>query len=178
MIPRRRLAVILVVVAATAVTLGGVRFLRRSGRTIPAPPVKPAVEEILREDAVIIWRIEYQGCGTIEEFPSPAAGMAGWSRDRLAAAMPAWRLEDFSPTGALFTRNTPGLCPDMQLYRTVGLHEGRVAVYYGRPPHLMLKEVTAIHATSLSEKDRRQLEDGIVVRGDEAVLRLLEGLDN
>jgi len=172
-------AVLLLAAALTALALGvRARQPGRPPQVPPAPPVRAAVETLLGE-AQVTWRVEYEGCGASEEFTTTSTGMAGWTRDRLAAWLaPGWQLASFSPDAVLFVRSVAGVCPEMRVYRTLRLHEGGVGIFLGRPPHLLLDRIAAVDPAALRPEDRLRLEKGIVVEGDEAVLRLLEGLDS
>ena len=168
------------ILSVGVVALVGAALTWRASRPVipPAPPAGPAVEDTLRADARLTWRITYADCRRAVDFSAPAGGMAGWTRERLAAAMPDWRVELFEPDTARLVRVSPGLCPEMQLFRTLRWHEDRLAVFYGRPPHLLFKETIEPLPDGLSAADRRRLSEGIVVRGDEGVLSQLEGIEN
>jgi len=177
-VDRRRFRVL--ILSMGVVALAGAALTWRASRPVipPAPPAGPAVEDALRADARLTWRIIYADCRRTVDFSAPAGGMAGWTRERLAAAMPDWHLERFEPDGARLVRVSPGLCPEMQAFRTLRWREGRLAVFYGRPPHLLFKETIEPVPDGLSAADRQRLTEGIVVRGDEGVLSQLEGIEN
>jgi hypothetical protein len=173
--------VVLILGGAAVVLAGAVLTWRPARPAIPPvppdPPAGPAVEETLRADAKLTWRITYAGCGRVADFSAPAGGMTGWTRERLAAAMPDWQVLQFRPDLALLVRVSPGLCPEMQVFRTLRWHEGRLAVFYGRPPHLLFKETIEPVPEGLVGADRQRLMEGIVVTGDEGVLAQLEGIE-
>jgi len=130
------------------------------------------------DQTVLIFETAYQGCGCVVR-ESRVAGpeFAGMSQGELEAGFPGWQLQSFGAGEVLFFRTAPGLCPEMEKYRTIGLHEGFVAVFLGRPGGgLLLAQQTDIAAAQLSPADLQRLESGIVLEGDEAVERYLEGL--
>ncbi len=120
----------------------------------------------------------YAECGcTVRETRLAGMEMAGLTEPELAAMFPGWTLQSFGETGASFYQLVPGLCPEMRNYRTLGVHEGRVAVFLGRPgTGLLLQRLTGVAVLSLPPADRERLANGIVLEGDAAVERFLEGL--
>jgi hypothetical protein len=171
------------VLGVGVVALAGALLTARAPRpatppALPNPPAEPTLEEALGVDALLTWRVTYAACGRVIDFSAPAGGMAGWSRECLAAAMPGWQLEAFAPQAARLVRISSGMCPDMQVFRTLKWREDRLAVFYGRPPHLLFKETIEPLPDGLTAADRRRLTEGIVVKGDGGVLAQLEGIEN
>lgn len=142
------------------------------------PGGAPGGPAVTAEQTLLIFSTVYEGCGCVlEEARTAGHEYAGIPRDELEACFPGWRLQDFGPLEVIFFRLEEGLCPDMQTFRTIGLHNGGVAVFLGRPSTgLLLHRLTGIPASVLSSGDHERLEAGIVVKGDEAVERHLEGL--
>jgi hypothetical protein len=103
--------------------------------------------------------------------------MAGLGERQMEERNPGWMVASFSVTEVELQRVLPGFCPEKNEYRTLGVQGGHIAIFLGRPVSgLFLLKVTDIEFDRLSESDRARLEEGIVVRGDEAVGRYLEGL--
>lgn len=145
-----------------------------------AGPVTPNESLAVQTNArtLIIYLTSYYECGCTER-SSLFAGqdMAGLGERELADLHPGWVVASFGVSEVELHRVLPGLCPDKTEYRTLGVQGGKVTVFLGRPASgLFLHKVTDISLDSLSESDRTRLEAGIVVRGDEAVARYLEGL--
>lgn len=148
---------------------------------LPGPPAVPGgVLLPVRTAArtLLTYVTSYSGCGCTEtESRSAGEELADLEERELAESAPGWSLVSFTATVAELHRVLPGLCPEKTQYRTLGVQDGRIAVFFGRPSTgLLLQKVTGIPLDSLAEADRRRLTAGIVVRGDQAVERYLEGL--
>jgi hypothetical protein len=120
----------------------------------------------------------YRECGCVLR-ESKVAGpeLAGLRAAELAGSFPGWSIQSFEPLQVELFRAVPGMCPEMSQYRTIGLRDGLVAVFYGRPASgLRLQRVTSVEAVKLSREDQARVAAGLVVQGDEAVERYLEGL--
>lgn len=131
------------------------------------------------DELKFVYRTLYLGCGHLVEevhsFPSDAGREIS---ERLRSGETGWRLESQKDGTFVFVTEDPGMCPDDGRFRHFRVQEdGRLAVYYGKPGQGgLLKEVTSINVTHLLDEDMRRIEDGIVLEGDEAVERYLEGL--
>ncbi|NLY88164.1 MAG: hypothetical protein GX085_00855 [Firmicutes bacterium] len=69
----------------------------------------------------------------------------------------------------------PGLCPVCQEEEFIGVYQGHVAVYAGRPGRPgPVKEMTLLNIQGLPEEEIADLETGITFMGLEEKLRILE----
>lgn len=69
----------------------------------------------------------------------------------------------------------PGLCPVCQEEEFIGVYQGYVAVYAGRPGRPgPVKEMTLLNIQGLPEEEIADLESGIAFAGQEEKLRILE----
>jgi len=133
----------------------------------------------------IVFRTYFEACGHTEE-RHVASWMAAADARELRRLYPGWHAvsgggeagEAGGTGGALvLERREDGYCTDDTYYRHLGIRDGRVAVFWGKPgPGARLKEVTAIKVSDLLAEDRQRLEKGIALLGDDAVSRSLEGL--
>jgi len=133
----------------------------------------------------IVFRTYFEACGHTEE-RHVASWMAAADARELRRLYPGWRVVS-GEGGAgeaggagetlVLERREDGYCTDDTYYRHLGIRDGHVAVFWGKPgPGARLKEVTAIKVSDLLAEDRQRLEKGIALLGDDAVSRSLEGL--
>lgn len=126
----------------------------------------------------LVFKTLYPACGgEVVRTEAAGAARAGLGRTEVERRHPGWRVEVFGPAEVILARSQAGPCPDEALYRTVGLRDGRVVVYAGRPGgHGPLLQDTGISVDRLLPADREKLSRGIEVQGEDGVWRLLEGL--
>lgn len=144
------------------------------GDRAASTPLGPVTDS----ETALVFRIRYPACGG-EVVRTEAAGTAraGLGRADVERRHPGWRVEVFGPAEVILTRSQDGPCPDEAVYRTIGVRDGRVVVYAGRPGGRgPLLQDTGISVDRLLPADREKLSRGIEVRGEEGVWRLLEGL--
>jgi len=136
------------------------------------------VGNVVAPDATFTYIISYSECDDIEEIQETAgAYLAGMTEDEVAQAFPDWMILYFSPKQVTLAKEVGGMCEEHLLYRSIGIKDGIVTVYYGKKPDPgMVHTVTGIPVSRLLSNDRALLQAGIVVMGDEAVAEFLEGL--
>jgi|GEM_PF-2106097 len=122
--------------------------------------------------------ITYSQCGcSARESRLAGVELAGLTAEQLAASYPEYAVQEFRADRVSLYRIDPGMCPEMTTYRTLGIRDGRVAVFFGRPgTGLIIQRLTTIEIEGLTAADRERLAAGIVLTGDASVERLLEGL--
>ncbi|MHB9146007.1 MAG: hypothetical protein ACYC5Y_11800 [Symbiobacteriia bacterium] len=191
------LGLLTVAVAGTGLGLG---YLLQSGRLArQQPPVRatpepvqaaggqqadwPAGVTVVTPTTEIIVRTTYLKTDeTIDVTEKPEESIVGLSLEGLRRFHPEWTVIDFSPerlvVRAIKDAWPPGVDPtEMERYRTIGIQDGRVSVFWGKAgPGERLKEVTPFAAADLTPEARAMLEKGYTVEGDEAVAQYLEGL--
>ncbi|WP_242822453.1 hypothetical protein [Thermaerobacter marianensis] len=148
----------------------------------PAPPVRAVT---LTPETRLVERTRYPACdGVVLETERPPTPVeTGWRLADLLRSRETWHLLAATPGRIVLERVQDGPCPPegWLRYRTVRLHQDRVAVFYGRPgaggedlgP---LRLLTTIPAERLLPGDRRRLEQGLVVEGDAEAWHVLESL--
>lgn len=175
-------ALLAVVLAAGA---GGVYLWRdRAGspgpRPAPAPgPQRPLLNATLTPETRLVERTHYQRCGMVLETVRPLRPEeAGLRLADLLRSRGTWRLVEYTGHRLVLRRDASGPCPPREIlrFRTVGLYEGFVAIYYGRHAGGPLRELTDIAASRLLPGDRRRLATGLVVSSDHAAWQLIESL--
>lgn len=83
-----------------------------------------------------------------------------------------WTIVSFSDREVIMKKNVDG--PSSQRY-IIGEKDGYIAVYYDiENEGYMLKEITTMPVSALSDEDRRCIESGIRITGKEKLVRALE----
>lgn len=141
-------------------------------------PVGEEGENRLRREAVLVDEVYYKLCDRIEkQVRAVPEEWVGLDRTQLAGLLESKELLSFTPDRVVLFSSDPGLCPELQRYRTLMVRDGHVALFYGKPDDLgPLIEVTDIPVDGLLPADQNRLQRGILVNGQEEALRFLEGL--
>lgn len=117
-------------------------------------------------------------CGNTDERVAPApVQFHGLNLEQFRLAYPQWTVVSFSPERVELKAESDQYCPEMQVWRTVGVSDdGYVTIYYGRKgrPDKLVKEKTGIRVSDLPAADQRKLEEGLEFQGDEQVKLFLE----
>gem|GEM_PF-5454398 len=150
-----------------------------SGQAAVGGPAVPVIGPATR----LVVRTTYLKCDrTVEETIAPEPDTVGLSLEALRRFHPAWTVVDFTPERVVVREVKDAWCPgmdpgEMERYRTIGIRDGRVTVFWGKPrTDQPVKETTVFPADALQPPDLRLLEQGYVLEGDEAVAQYLEGL--
>ncbi|HHY37715.1 MAG TPA: hypothetical protein GX507_02165 [Clostridia bacterium] len=160
-----------------------------SGETFPQPlpgmidanglyPAEDWASYKPKAGAPVLRRIFYTRCGHSEEDQDLVSNdMAKKTLRELALDYPEHRIYPGPGDGLTIEKVVNDFCPDDRTFRHIGLKDGYVAVFYGRPKeNAVLKSMTDIAAKDLYPADRKRLEAGIVAVGDADLERILEGL--
>lgn len=150
----------------------------RTPRTrLPAapPPGRAATAEqaggpALQAGATVHYRTVYFPSGRTEESDQPAPpALVGMRLQDLRTYYPQWRVVQFTPGRVVLEQELP------EPWRHVRVEDGEVVVRYGLREHLgPIRMRTGIQAARLPAVDRRRLEEGVDLKGDEAVRTFLE----
>jgi len=179
---KRRLAMAALLVAALAAGAGGVFLWRHdadSGVPAPAGTRRPPLTARVAPEMRLVERVHYRQCRmALETERPPGPGEVGRTVADLLRRRASWHLIGYSGDRLVLGRDVDGPCPpqDILRFRTVGLHQGYVAIYYGRGTGGPLRQLTDIAASRLLPGDRRRLAAGLVVSTDDAAWQLIEGL--
>lgn len=191
------LGLLTVAVAGTGLGIGyaaqSVRLARRPPPIqTPREPVQAAggraaewpegVPVITPNTQVIIRTTYLKTDETVEVTEKPEESIVGLSLEGLRRFHPEWTVIDFSAE-RLVVRSIKDTWPpdedpaEMERYRTIGIQDGKVTVFFGKTAvSRRVKEVTPFAADGLAPETRAMLEQGYTVEGDEAVAQYLEGL--
>jgi hypothetical protein len=153
------------------------------GESLPGIPQQ---SEMVGQDAKIkvnagtdiVQKILYLKCGDEEVFRTkPAERLMGLSYDQVQKVYAGWLLEKFDTNEVVMSLRVNSLCREHTNNMFVGVHNGFIAVYYGKPgSKSVLKEVTSIPTTQLTEQDLAELQRGLVVHSKEELLKTIEGM--
>ena len=155
----------------------GPQPLRRVERTAPKEQA-PGAAGPLTSDVRLVERLVYPECDAVLETERPPGqGEVGRRLEDLLRGGP-WRLVGRQGGRIVMERRLPGPCPPPEWlqYRTVGLYQDRVAIFYGRSVEGRLRHVTDIEARRLLPGDRRRLATGLVVSSEREAWQLIESL--
>ncbi|HHY98159.1 MAG TPA: hypothetical protein GX509_05425 [Firmicutes bacterium] len=138
---------------------------------------KAATGATIGKDTIVVTRVIYE-CGheEVESRDAPPE-MIGLDREGLKTECKDWNIVEFSPGRVILESHRPGMSPKCRRTMHVGVKDGFVAVFYGTPAaRCQVKSITQIPVSGLPPAEREDLEKGIVVSGEEELLKLLEGL--
>jgi len=121
------------------------------------------------------YNYKYDGTTVVEEREIPYF-LAGKGEEDLAEIFSGWQIENFNESGALLKKEI--LQKDRQHY-LVKEYNGFIAVFYNENiDGQKLKEIISTPVSSLPEAERVRLSSGILVQGENALIRLLEDFES
>lgn len=138
--------------------------------------VNSAPGVVVGPETHLLYEVKYSRCNCEEKEEASPANFVGKDLKALKAAVADYEVSLFTKDNVILRKVVDGLCPDMARYRHITIKDGEVAVFYGKPPHLLLAYSTGLRAGQLRSEDRERLTAGVTVEGDEAAFTLLEGL--
>lgn len=151
-------------------------------------PSKLPDTEVARQDSKIkiaantdlIQKIVYAKCNDEEVFRTkPADNLIGLNLQQVQKVYNGWVIDRFDTQLVEMTLKVDSYCREHANNMFIGVKDGHVAVYWGKPgPRAIVKEVTKIPVSRLSGDDLDELHRGLVVHNREELLRTLEGLES
>lgn len=147
--------------------------------------VKPPPAEVAQDarikvaaDTELIQKIIYLKCNDEEVFRTkPADSLIGLNLNQVQKVYAGWTIEKFDTKEVVLSLKVDSYCREHANNMFIGVKDGFVAVYYGKPgPRAIIRETTRIPLTNLSPEDQDELRHGMVVQSREEVLRTLEGM--
>lgn len=170
-----------------AVCLGAYYFIK-SPAVGDNPPILPKETEVVKQDSKIkvihntdiVQRISYLKCNDEEVFRTkPADNLIGLNQQQVQKVYSGWTIHKFDTLEVDMSLKVDSLCREHANNMFIGVHDGHVAIFYGRPGNkAILKEVTKIQANKLMPDDLDELRRGMVVQSREELLRFIEGLES
>lgn len=142
--------------------------------------VQQDAKQKITAETIITQKMVYLKCGDEEILRArPSENYVGLTLAQLQAAYPGWTIEYFDPAQVRMTLLVDSFCREHANGLYLGIKDGYVAVYYGRPGiKPIVKEVTKISVNRLVAEDIAELEKGIIVNTKEELLRTLEGMQS
>lgn len=128
----------------------------------------------------ITQKILYLKCNDEEVYKTKAAdNLIGLNYLQVQKVYSGWVIEKFDTDKVEMTLKVDSLCREHANNMFLGVKDGFVAVYYGKPgPKAIVKEITKIPANKLMPQDQEELKRGMVVQNREEMLRSLEGMQS
>jgi hypothetical protein len=151
-------------------------------------PILPRDTEVTGQDGKIkilpdtdfVQRIVYLKCGDEEVLKSkPPENLVGLNYYQVQNSYPGWNIDKFDTLAVEMTLKVDSYCREHANNMFIGVKDGYVAVFYGKPGEKpILKEVTKIAVGKLNQQDAEELRRGVVIHSKEELLRTLEGMQS
>ncbi len=121
----------------------------------------------------IIYRYYYEKDEkTIEENKKPEYYMINMTEDTLKNKMEDWIVEEFSGKKVILKKSIKGKSP---YYFVIGEKDGFIAAFYKNGiDDLRLRELTDTSINRLPKEEQEKIKKGIVVYGEEEMIKILE----
>jgi hypothetical protein len=134
----------------------------------------------ITNDTDIVQKILYLKCNEEEvSRTKPAENLVGLNIYQMQKIYQGWEFEKFDTNEAVMTLKVDGYCREHANNIFIGVKDGHVAVFYGKPGSKpILKEITTIEINKLMPQDVEELQHGLVVQSKEELLRTLEGMQS
>ena len=128
----------------------------------------------------MVQRIVYTKCNDEETFRTkPADNLINFNYQQLQNVYAGWNIQKFDALEVDMTLKVDSLCREHANNQFIGVKDGYVAVFYGKPNNKpLLKEVTKIPIAKLHAEDATELRHGMIVQSREELLRFIEGLES
>ena len=128
----------------------------------------------------LVQKIVYLKCNDEEVLRTkPTEKVVGLTIYQLQNIYHGWVFDKFDTNEVHMTLKIAGYCREHANNIFIGIQDGRVAVFYGKPDSKrIVKEVTNIEINKLMEQDVEELQQGLVVSSTEELLRTLEGMQS
>ena len=143
-------------------------------------PIIPSgqTNERVGENTIFEQTIYYRDCKESEVMREKAsAKVIGMTRGEVEKLYHEWQITSFDNEVVTLQISVDGVCKEHKKDQFVGLKDGVVGIYYGKPnENAVLKESLTIDAAMLVEQVQEALKNGIPFQTEEEKLRILEGI--
>ncbi|CUH94099.1 putative membrane protein [Propionispora sp. 2/2-37] len=131
-------------------------------------------------ETMLLQKIQYTKCNEEEVLSTKVPDtLVGLHFSEVQKIYPGWVIDKFDTAEISMTLKVDSFCREHANNMFIGIKDGYVAVYYGKPgPKAIAKEVTKIPVNHLMEQDLEELRRGVVVHSKEELLRTIEGLQS
>ena len=173
---------ILLIVGMSAYYIAGLSFTGENKSLLPQETevVKQEGKIKLAADTDLVQKIEYLKCNDEEVLRTkPTEKLVGLTIYQLQNIYQGWVFDKFDRDEVNMTLKIDGYCREHANNMFIGIQDGRVAVFYGKPESKrIVKEVTNIQVNKLMAQDIQELQQGLVVKSTEELLGTLEGMQS
>lgn len=150
--------------------------------------LSPQEAEVIKQEGKIkittntdlVQKILYLKCNDEEVLRTkPSEKLIGLNIYQLQQVYQGWIVDKFDIHEVDMTLKVDSYCREHANNMFIGIQDGSVAVFYGKPGlRPILKETTNIQTNQLMAQDIEELQRGIVVSSQEELLRTLEGMQS
>lgn len=128
----------------------------------------------------LVQKIIYLKCNDEEVLRiKPTEKLVGLTIYQLQNVYQGWIFDKFDRDEVQMTLKIDGYCREHANNMFIGIQDGRVAVFYGKPDSKrIVKEVTNIPVNKLMVQDVEELQQGLAVSSTEELLSTLEGMQS
>lgn len=157
------------------------KYFNQAHNDLPqeAQAVKQDAKIKINPTTDLVQRIIYTKCNDEEVTHSkPPENLLGLNYQQVQKVYNGWNIDKFDADEVVLTLRSDAFCPEHANNMFIGVKDGYVAVYYGKPgDKAILKEVTTLSVAKITPEDLAELERGAVVESREQLLRTLEGME-
>ncbi|MGI6092177.1 MAG: hypothetical protein GX348_03410 [Veillonellaceae bacterium] len=175
-------------IAGVVLAIGCAAYYLVSYNNVENKPLVPQETEVAKQDSKIkinsntdfVQKIVYLKCKDEEVLRSkPADNLIGLNYFQVQKVYQGWTIDKFDNLEVVMTLKVDSFCREHANNMFIGVKDGYVAVFYGRPgPKAIVKEVTKISINKLHPQDAEELKRGMVVQSREELLQTLEGMES
>ena len=146
--------------------------------TSPYTTVPTSYDEVkLSPNAILTFLKHYDGCGhTLKEKENISAEMANITRNEFSKLYSDWKIKNFSNTDVELYKDFSGNCGEHFVVKSSS--DGFVEIYRIKDDGIYeLHETTEIAIKYLSNDDRKELENGVILYGKENLNSYIENFE-
>ena len=143
----------------------------------PQPLQDENIPKLLSSDAKLTFEYYNRGDGSlsVKEQDLPYF-LAGKSITDLEEIFSDWQIDNYSESGAVLRKDIAGAVSQRYLVTAV---DGYIAVFYDESiDGAKLKELTDTPISALAQSEVERLNSGILIQGEDALVKLLEDLSS
>ena len=133
-------------------------------------------EEKISPNATLILKRKYKECGhIIKEYKRITDDLVNLTEKELIEKSKEWEIEEFSNMEVVLIKEVEGVCNEHYVLRE---KDGVIAVYkIDKGTKEELEELTGISIEYLTENDKMEIQQGIMVYGKEELNSILENYE-
>lgn len=133
-------------------------------------------EEKISPNAALILKRKYKECGhIIKEYKRITDDLVNLTEKELIEKSKEWEIEEFSNMEVVLIKEVEGVCNEHYVLRE---KDGVIAVYkIDKDTKEELEELTGISIEYLTENDKMEIQQGIMVYGKEELNSILENYE-